>query len=72
ARIKEKFPRTENLHQADYLFPLIDNQSAKNKETVIASVSLEKDVQHILTKSIRNSPISVVDIRKEAEKDAVP
>ncbi|VDL62336.1 unnamed protein product [Hymenolepis diminuta] len=72
ARIKEKVRRTENLDQADCLSPLIDNQSAKNEETVVASVSFERDVQHILTDSTRNTPVSVVDIRKEAEKDAVP
>ncbi|VDL61675.1 unnamed protein product [Hymenolepis diminuta] len=33
-RIKEECRRTENLDQADCLSPLIDNQSAKNEETV--------------------------------------
>ncbi|VUZ41452.1 unnamed protein product, partial [Hymenolepis diminuta] len=72
ARIKEKFWRTENLDQADCLSPLIENQSAKNEETVVASVSFEREIQQILTESIRNTPVSVADIRKEAEKDAVP
>ncbi|VDL64557.1 unnamed protein product, partial [Hymenolepis diminuta] len=67
----KKFPRTENLHQADCLSPLIDNQPVKNEETVAASVLFERDVQHILVESIRNTPVSVVDIRREAEKDAV-
>ncbi|VUZ38694.1 unnamed protein product [Hymenolepis diminuta] len=68
----EKFRRTENLDQADCLSPLIDNQSAKKEESVVASVSFERDVQHILTESNQNNPVSVEDIRKEAEKDAVP
>ncbi|VDL65121.1 unnamed protein product [Hymenolepis diminuta] len=72
AQIKEMFRRTENLDEADCLSPLIENQSAENEETVVASVSFERDVQHILAESIRNTPVSVEDIRKEAEIDVVP
>ncbi|VUZ44202.1 unnamed protein product [Hymenolepis diminuta] len=39
---------------------------------VVASVSFEREMQQILAESIRNTPVSVVDIRKEAEKDTVP
>ncbi|VUZ52590.1 unnamed protein product [Hymenolepis diminuta] len=68
----KKFRRTEDLDQANCLSPLIENQSAKNEETVVASVSFERDVQHILAESIQNTPISAEEIRKETEKDAVP
>ncbi|VUZ56610.1 unnamed protein product, partial [Hymenolepis diminuta] len=51
---------------------LIENQPAKNEETVVASVSFERGAQHIPAESIRSTQVSVVDIRKEAEKDAVP
>ncbi|VUZ40247.1 unnamed protein product [Hymenolepis diminuta] len=36
-----------------------------------ASVSVERNVQHILVESIRNTPVSAVEIQKETEKDTV-
>ncbi|KAM3179232.1 hypothetical protein ACTXT7_000988 [Hymenolepis weldensis] len=56
-RIKEKYQRTEDFGQADGLSRLIENQGVKNEETVVASVSVERGVQHILAESIRNTPV---------------
>ncbi|VUZ48685.1 unnamed protein product, partial [Hymenolepis diminuta] len=39
---------------------------------VVESVSFEREVQHILAESIRNTPVSPEEIRKETEKDEAP
>ncbi|KAM3185287.1 hypothetical protein ACTXT7_006684 [Hymenolepis weldensis] len=50
---------------------LIAYQRAQNKETVSAFVSVERAIQHIPAKSIRNSLVSVEDVRKETVKLAI-
>ncbi|KAM3187757.1 hypothetical protein ACTXT7_001675 [Hymenolepis weldensis] len=62
---------SENGGWSDGLSRLIENQRAENEETVVAFVSVERDVQHILAESIRNTPVLAEDIRKETEKNVV-
>ncbi|VDL64654.1 unnamed protein product [Hymenolepis diminuta] len=66
-----KYQRTEDFGQADGLSRLLENQRAENEEAMAASVSVERNVQHILVESIRNTPVSAVEIQKETEKDTV-
>ncbi|KAM3179817.1 hypothetical protein ACTXT7_017532, partial [Hymenolepis weldensis] len=39
---------------------------------MVASVSVERDVQHTLEESTQNPPVSAEEIQNETEKDAVP
>ncbi|VUZ44171.1 unnamed protein product [Hymenolepis diminuta] len=66
-----KYQRTEDFGQAVGLSCLIENQVGENEEIEVAFVSVERNVQHILAESNRNTPVSAEDIRKETEKDAV-
>ncbi|VUZ41706.1 unnamed protein product [Hymenolepis diminuta] len=67
----KKYQRTEDFGQAD-LSSLIENQPAKDEETVVTSIPVERDAQHILAELIRNTPVSAEEMRKETEKDAAP
>ncbi|VUZ39455.1 unnamed protein product [Hymenolepis diminuta] len=57
-QMKEK----EDFGQADSLSPLIENQRSEKEEIAVASVSVERDVQHILAVSNRNTSISAEEI----------
>ncbi|VDL59840.1 unnamed protein product [Hymenolepis diminuta] len=54
-----------DFDQDDDLSRFIDNKRSPNEETVVAFVSVERDIQHALVESIRNTSVSAEGVRKE-------
>ncbi|VUZ45983.1 unnamed protein product [Hymenolepis diminuta] len=54
-----------DFDQDDDLSRFIDNKRSPNEETVVAFVSVERDIQHALVESIRNTSVSAKGVRKE-------
>ncbi|VUZ57457.1 unnamed protein product [Hymenolepis diminuta] len=50
---------------------LENEQRVTSQGTVFAFESVQRDVRHILTESIRNRPVSTDNMREETVKDAV-
>ena len=64
-----QYQRTENFGQADALSRLISSHQQPEEEAVIAAVSIEDDIRHQLTDTIRAIPVTVADVRQATDND---
>ncbi|VUZ53349.1 unnamed protein product [Hymenolepis diminuta] len=68
---KIKCGKTTEFEQGDGLSLFIVSQQTPLEETVINSISLEKNVHCILVNSIRNIPVTVAEINYASVEDSV-
>ncbi|CAH8670750.1 unnamed protein product [Schistosoma haematobium] len=63
------YKSTEKFGQADALSRLIANQKQEREDSIIATISLEDDIHHILQVAIKATPLSSEDIRRYTQED---
>ncbi|KAK4468997.1 hypothetical protein MN116_000139 [Schistosoma mekongi] len=66
---KIRYKSTTTFGHADILSRLIATQKFENEDVIIATVSLEDDIHHILQTSIQATPLSAVDIKSITKTD---
>nr|AAW27509.1 SJCHGC07189 protein [Schistosoma japonicum] len=66
---KIRYKSTMTFGHADVLSRLIATQKFDNEDVVIATVSLEDDIHHILQTSIQATPLSAIDVKSTTRTD---
>ncbi|CAH8569735.1 unnamed protein product [Schistosoma turkestanicum] len=66
---KIRYKSTMTFGHADVLSRLIATQKFENEDVIIATVSLEDDIHHILQTSIQATPLSAMDVKSTTRTD---
>ncbi|VDP24933.1 unnamed protein product [Schistosoma curassoni] len=66
----ELHPRsTEKFEKADALSRLIENQKQESEDSIIATISLEEDIQQLLQVTIKSPPLSTEDVKRHTQEN---
>ena len=68
-RFKMEHISSKNLGHADALSRLIPRNDESLEETVIAALREEKEIASVLFNTVRELPVTLMDIQREAERD---